>query len=160
MGMFGMYVRPDCQAAKDDRTVQTHKSTCDLNKIVAKAQKTGALSHVAKYSLQYGDATGPDYEAALNVIAEADSMFAELPSEVRNEFGNDAMAFLDFVDARSPAEVAEALPLLAAPGRQFPDVEGGRGAPTEGAEPPSSPSPAADPPAKPPEPAAEEVSSP
>ena len=39
-------------------TKQSFKDECDINKIMAKFQKTGALNHYAKHAPQYGDASG------------------------------------------------------------------------------------------------------
>ena len=60
--------------------------------------KTGVLDHVAKYEPQYGEFTGQDYHQSMNIVADANSMFAELPSAVRKQFKNDPASFLDFVD--------------------------------------------------------------
>lgn len=136
MGMQ-LYEKPDCQAAGDDRTVQSHKKECDINNIVEKAAKTGVVTHLAKYGPTYGDATGPDYETALNLITNANSMFAELPAEVRREFHGDPRRFLDFVaDPANQDDLAEKLPALAKPGTQLPDVAGGK--PAERAQPAST----------------------
>lgn len=130
----------DCQKAGDDRTVQTHKKACDINHIVARNAKDGILSHAAKYAPQYGAVTAYDYEEMLNAVADVKTMYAELPAEVRREFGNES-AFLSFMQTRTPEEIVEKLPILARPGTQLPDVIGG-GAAVEPAEPASTPEPA------------------
>lgn len=78
-------------------TKQSFKDEVNINKIMAKFQRTGALNHYAKHAPTYGDATGPDLLEAQLIISKADSMFAELPSEVRKKFDNDPALFLDFV---------------------------------------------------------------
>lgn len=121
---------------------QSFKDQCDINKILKKAQVTGTLSHIAKYDQKYGDYGDFNYEDAMNKIAEANTMFYELPSEVRaGEFHNKPAKFLDFVKTHTPEQIKEKLPMLAAPGHQFPDVVGG---PQVAAEPGpgASPSPA------------------
>lgn len=78
-------------------TKQSFKDECDINKIMAKFQKTGAIEHYAKHQPQYGDTTGIDYLDCLNVVANANTMFEELPSTIRKKFENDPRQFLDFV---------------------------------------------------------------
>lgn len=101
---------------------QSFKEQCDINRILDQAMHTGVLSHVSKYRQQYGDFTGFDYEQAMNQIAEANSMFYDLPSTVREDFGNKPGNFLAFCEGKTADEIAEALPALAEPGRQLPDV--------------------------------------
>ena len=79
------------------RAKQSFKAECDINNIMAKYQKTGAVSHFAKNSPRYGDATGADFHTAMNLVTETQQLFLELPSSIRNRFGNDPSAFLDFV---------------------------------------------------------------
>ena len=113
---------------------QTYKDQCDINRVLHKAQHTGTVSHVAKYGQIYADFADFDYEEAQNRLAEAQSLFFDLPSEIRREFGNRPKAFLDFV-ANNPLDVVEErLPQLAEMGRQFPDVVGGRIPPAEAAQ--------------------------
>jgi len=38
-----------------------------------------------------------DYHEALNIVADAESMFEELPSTIRAQFENDPHKFLEFV---------------------------------------------------------------
>ena len=133
---------------------QSFKDQCDINNIVQKAQVTGVLSHVSNYAEQYGDFADFDYETALNQVKEAESMFYDLPSEVRqNEFKGNVQSFLTFVSTNTPEQIKEKLPMLAAPGRQFPDVVGGRQA-TEASPSEPSPEPAPTPALEPAAPAA------
>lgn len=79
------------------RTKQSFKNECDINKIMAKFQKTGAVTHLAAHGARYGDFTSQDFSQAMNTIAQVNSMFEELPSTLRDRFGNDPEGFLDFV---------------------------------------------------------------
>ena len=79
-------------------TEQCHKDECDINKIIAKYDRTGVLNHVNEFEAQYGDLTGIDYQTMLNTVSEANSMFEGLPSQIRNKFENDPSKFLSFVD--------------------------------------------------------------
>lgn len=95
-----MYFEPDENQAK-----QSFKDECDINKIMAKFQKTGLINHYASHAPQYGDIPAIDYHEALNIVATAESMFEELPSEARKKFENDPEKFLEFV--QNPANSEE-----------------------------------------------------
>jgi len=58
----------------DARVEQCHKDECDIN------------------------LTGLDYQTMLNTVANANSMFEGLPSEIRNQFANDPAKFISFMD--------------------------------------------------------------
>ena len=116
----------------DGRTKQSFKNSTDINKILHRAQKTGMISHLAKHEAIYGDFDGFDFTTAQNTIARANSIFAELPSELRNEFEGQPSKFFEFAnDPNNVGKLTELLPGLAAPGRQMIDL---REAPEEPAK--------------------------
>ena len=82
----------------DARTEQCHRDECDINKIIAKYDRTGVLNHVNDFEARYEDLTGLDYQTMLNTVANANSMFEGLPSEIRNQFANDPAKFISFMD--------------------------------------------------------------
>ena len=70
---------------------------CDINKIMAKYQRDGLVTHVAKYQGKYDDYTVmPDFQTALNTMKDAEEMFLSIPSEIRREFDNDPGKFVEF----------------------------------------------------------------
>ncbi len=80
-------------------TQQNFRDETNINLILAKYAKTGLLDHVNKYGGQYADMPDQDdYQGAMNLVMEAQSMFEELPSGIRAKFENDPGQFLDFVD--------------------------------------------------------------
>ncbi len=93
----------------DGAAQQQFKDDCDTNKIMQRFQKTGAIDHVAKHQPEYGFASGNDYHQSMNIITKADSMFNDLPSNIRNEFNNNPQAFLEFVQDPKNAERANEL---------------------------------------------------
>ncbi len=102
------------------RTKQSFKNQTDINKILKRAQKTGTLSHLAKYQGAYGDFASFDFMEAQNQIARGNTIFAELPSEIRNEFDQSPAKFLHFVnDPANVDRLKTLLPGLAEPGRQM-----------------------------------------
>jgi len=106
----------------DGRTKQAFKDSTDINKIIAKAQKAGTLAHLQKYDKAvYGEFENYDLLEAYNKLNRANEIFADLPSEIRNEFGNDAIKFAGFAsDPTNVDRLGELLPQLAEPGRQWP----------------------------------------
>jgi phage internal scaffolding protein len=87
---------------------QQFKDDCDINSIMRRFQKTGAIDHVAAHQLQYGMATPTDYHQAMNIITRAEQMFADLPSSLRRRFNGDPAELLEFVqDPKNAAEAKE-----------------------------------------------------
>lgn len=107
----------------DGVTKQAFKDQCDINKILKRAQKTGSLAFAQKYpEAEFGEFEGVDLLTAHRRIKKAERIFADLPSEVRKEFSNNALAFAEF--ASNPANrgrLAELLPAIAEPGPWFPN---------------------------------------
>ena len=91
-------------AGGESRTKQSFKKECDINVIMAKYQKTGAITHFNKHQQQYGIADGQTFQDAMNLVCEAQEMFNDLPSSIRSRFGNDPAAFLDFVQNEENAD--------------------------------------------------------
>lgn len=99
-------------------TEQSHKAACDINGIMAKFQKTGAIEHVRKFGPRYGDVTGADFTQAQFLVAEMCSQFEELPSALRSRFNNDPAEFLDFVSDESNSDEMAEIGLIEAPGTE------------------------------------------
>ena len=79
------------------RTRQAHKEECDINNILAKFARTGALEHANKHSTNYGFAPSESFTEAMQLVAEAQRLFDDLPAQLRKRFGNSPEAFLEFV---------------------------------------------------------------
>jgi len=89
-------------------TKQSFTKECDINNIMAKYQKTGAIDHVTKHEASYGFASSDDFQTSLEIVAKGRDMFNELPSSIRTKFENDPAKFLDFVqDNNNQAEMVE-----------------------------------------------------
>lgn len=81
--------RPQIDCSEDTpRTKQEFAEECDINNILAKFRKTGVVTHLAKHAPRYGDATLTSYEEAMLTVAEANTMWEECPSHIRQEFGS------------------------------------------------------------------------
>jgi hypothetical protein len=117
----------------DGRTKQAFKDSCDINKILKKAQKQGTLSHLLKYpEAVYGEFDGEmDLLTAHGRIERAQQIFDDLPSEIRSEFKGNALEYVKYVnDPANKGRLAELLPQIAEPGSFFPNPaqRGGQGA--------------------------------
>ena len=121
---------PDIKDFGPGKTKQSFKDSTDVNKIVAKAARTGSLSHLQKYEGVYGDFSDFDFMEAQNQLARGKQIFEELPAEIRREFGQNPGAFFEFVnnaDNKDTEKMKRIFGELAKPGDQMPDVQG-RGA--------------------------------
>lgn len=97
----------------EDRTKQSFKDECDINVIMRRYQQTGELEHVRENAGRFFDASGYDFQAAQNFIADATSMFHAIPAEIRYEkFGNDPARLLDFVNNEANAAESVAMGFL------------------------------------------------
>lgn len=90
------------------RTKQEFKDDCDINIIMARFLLSGEIPNVHEAYPQYADATGADFQEAMNFVAGANSMFQQMPSAIRNRFNNDPGAFIDFCsDEKNREEMAQ-----------------------------------------------------
>lgn len=107
----------------ESRTKQAFKDQCDINKILKKAQRAGSLSHLVKHGAHYGDFSDvPDLLTANARIQAGQSIYDELPSELKREFP-DMYSFFEYVNnPENQVDLRDRLPALAEPGRQRPDV--------------------------------------
>lgn len=112
----------------DGKTKQSFKDECDINKIMARFQQTGLIDFVNNNQARYLDCDGVDYQNAMLTVANANSMFQQLPSSVRAFFENNPALFVDF--ASNP----ENLPEMHKMGLTAPDYRPG-GTPTDASAP-------------------------
>lgn len=88
---------------------QQFKDDADINNILDRWTRTGELPVSARLP-DFGDFTGPsDYQEALRLVHDADSMFSDLDAKVRARFHNNPAEFLDFMT--DPRNVDEAISL-------------------------------------------------
>ncbi len=104
----------------DGRTKQCFKNECDIDKIMARADKAGTISHLEKFSGVYADYSDVDFHTLTSKLTKGREIFDELPAEIRQEFGQSPQKFFDYVnDPENTEQLLEKLPGLAAPGRQI-----------------------------------------
>lgn len=78
-------------------TKQEFKDECDINTIMAKYMQTGIIDFVNKHQAQYADVAAIDFQTALDQVNQAQNMFDDLPSKIRERFQNNPGAFIDFM---------------------------------------------------------------
>lgn len=98
----------------DSRTKQEFRDECDINRILSKFQRTGAMQHFAKYAPAYGDFNACDYQTAQNILLRARKMFDALPSNVRT-LVSTPQGFLEFVQNPANADKMAELGLKPTP---------------------------------------------
>lgn len=93
----GNHVRSVISFSKPSRTKQEFKEQCDVNKIVENFTKTGRLDQLNAAHGRYMDLVNlpGSYHEALNFVINARETFETLPSDIRNQFGNDIQAFME-----------------------------------------------------------------
>ena len=110
----------------DGRTDQGFKGSTDINRLLAKAARSGTLSHLEQYQGNYGDFSGFDFMDVQNKIARGTQIFQALPAEVRREFNQSPQEFFEFAtDPNNRDRLGELLPELAKPGTQMPNMRAG-----------------------------------
>lgn len=88
----------DCSKDKG-KTVQSDAESCDINRIMKRYEKTGALPDMIVRNATYGDfAEVPDFQEALNIVRKAELQFNSLEASIRNRFNNNPAEFLAFVN--------------------------------------------------------------
>jgi len=80
------------------KTIQSVKDECDIKNIIRKHDAGELILNTQKAAAQYGDFSElNEFQESMNIIAKATQSFAQIPSEIRKRFGNDAGAFHEFV---------------------------------------------------------------
>lgn len=94
---------------KEDRAKQSFKAECDINTIMSRYISTGILPEtILKLNGQFLDCSGFEFQSAMDLVADASSMFQELPSAIRSRFNNDPASFLEFCSQdKNRPELAE-----------------------------------------------------
>jgi len=105
---FSEKVRPTVDTGPG-KTEQAHKKQTDMNYILRDYHATGMIKHAAKYQGRYDDVPPVDFQEAMNLVTNAQQMFSDLPSNLRNRFGNDPAAFLGFVQNPDNAQELQKL---------------------------------------------------
>lgn len=117
----GVYLYPDPKnnkrmrsvifCSQDEKTEQSSKDACDVNKIIKDYTKTGLIQHAKEYQGTYDDVPAMDFQEAMLKITSAQQMYDALPGKVRANFAGPG-AFLEFVQNPDNAPQMEKMGLL------------------------------------------------
>lgn len=103
----------DC-SQDEDMTKQEFKAEVDINTIVRRYNLTGELPQGVRMP-EYGDFSGiSDYREAVTVVRQANEAFAAMPAEIRERFGHDPAAFVEFCEQPENLEEARRMGLVPA----------------------------------------------
>ena len=86
------------QSFTDGLTEQHHTDTCDINKILAQFMETGIMPQPKHANPQYHDVSEIDFTSMQNQLANAKTLFEELPELVKARFNNEMHTFLQFAE--------------------------------------------------------------
>lgn len=103
-------------------TKQSFKDECDINVIMKRYEATGVIPFPERAAQgQYLDVSQVDFVDAMRLVADAKSAFQNLPSRIRDRFGNDPAALLSALeDPRMHEELRELGVLNAVKGEATP----------------------------------------
>ncbi len=118
---FGEHGKAEVRKYKlHGRTKQSQRDECDINMLLERYQRDASLGHLEKYGGQYGNYADYDFENHVTKIAEMETIFEQLPAEVKRDFGQSTNKFFEFVtNPENENRLAELLPEIANQGRYF-----------------------------------------
>lgn len=96
-------------------TKQSFAADADINNILAKYQITGLTEFVNEHEASYGVVPADDFQASMEIVAQAHEMFEDLPSSMRKRFANDPAAMLSFLQDPDNRDEAVKLGFIDAP---------------------------------------------
>lgn len=116
----GSRVRVCAEVGGESLTKQSFANECDINVILARFAKGGALTHLNKRSGVFADVSGVGgFQDAMATVKRGQELFAALPAKVRAKFKGDVAAFIDF--CLKPENQAEGAALGLWPARKEPE---------------------------------------
>ncbi len=122
---FAKHRKPEVRKySRHGKTKQSQADECDINKLLVRAARSGSLSHLDKYQARYGDFSDFDFTEHAIKMAEGQTIFENLPAEVKREFDQSPDKFFEFVTNPENAEnLPKLLPEIANRGEFFPPVD-------------------------------------
>ena len=94
---YGDRKRQSFHVVGESLTQQSHAAEADVRNIIKMYDRTGLIKNVQKGIAQYGDYSEVnEYAEAHRKVAEANEAFSLIPSEIREQFSNNAGLFFEF----------------------------------------------------------------
>jgi phage internal scaffolding protein len=93
----------------ESMTQEHFREETEILNIIRRHDRNGVIDHINKGRAIYGDFSEiTDYRDMIHKLREADSAFAQVPSDIRKRFENDPAKFFNFVsDPANHSELAE-----------------------------------------------------
>jgi len=121
---YGDRTRSGFETTGESLTQQSHAEAADVRNVIKQYDRTGLIANVNKGIAQYGDYSEiNEYAEALNVVIQANISFAEIPSHIREQFGNDAGLFFEFATNPKNKEKMIQMGLAEAPHNDYKPVK-------------------------------------
>jgi hypothetical protein len=121
---YGDRKREGFKTTGESLTQQSHAAAADVRNIIKQYDRTGLIANVTKGIAHYGDYSEVnEYAEALNMVRDANNSFAELPSEIRQQFNNNAGLFFEFATNPENSEEMIKMGLKKAPAAEATNVE-------------------------------------
>ena len=83
-------------ASSDGVTKSEFAEECDLNVLMERYRKSGTVPVPLNSAIYLDTDNLPDLQQAMHLMIEAEWSFNSLPSEVRKEFDNDPVKFVEY----------------------------------------------------------------
>lgn len=94
-------------------TDQQFAEDCDVNNIIDRFMKTGQINHLSSQQGVYADVSEiPDLQGATIIVQEANNLFNELPSDIREKFKNNPIEMMEWLSEPKNTEEAVKLGLM------------------------------------------------
>lgn len=93
----------------ESMTQEHFREETEILNIIRRHDRNGVIDHINKGTAIYGDFSEiTDYRDMIHKLREADSAFAQVPSDIRKRFENDPARFFNFVtDSNNHKELAD-----------------------------------------------------
>lgn len=112
---MSMNLQASAKPSKPRAAKQSMASECDVNKIVARSYRLGAIPQARTEPPQFVDLAGiPEFHDSITRVTRAKQAFDLLPSQVRKACGNTIEGYVKLVTDPKRREEAESLGLIKA----------------------------------------------
>jgi len=108
------HMRVTWSTTEPSRTKQEFAAEADINVLMGRYLSTGVIPPAVRQGY-FADVDAIDYQQALGLVHEATDLFNQLPSKVRERFGNNPAALMEFVADAGNRDEAISLGLIDAP---------------------------------------------
>ena len=103
----------------ESMTQEHFREETEILNIIKRHDRNGVIDHINKGSAIYGDFSEiTDYRDMIHKLREADSAFAQVPSDIRKRFENDPAKFFNFVTDSSNYEALADMGLVIKPTKE------------------------------------------